>query len=179
MEKAIAEGPEVLQRYIDSGAIEELQDVIPIRDPDEDEYLRDTNHDEIENMHKMTRTSEDMDVDSQYDDDFRGMDQDIRGFNATGGKLHINRTENNTSVCFSVDSDIRSFGGDADFRSHSDMDFRSNHDFDHRKPLPFRSGPIRQMSGRSMGYGGNEMDGPVGLNSPMGKCYFREKPPSN
>ncbi|ENN76209.1 hypothetical protein YQE_07176, partial [Dendroctonus ponderosae] len=151
LEKAISEGPEVLQRYIDSGAIEELQDVIPIRDPDEDDYLRDTNHDEIENMHNMNRSSNDMDNHSQYnDEDFRGMDHDIRGFNATG------------------ESDIRPFGGDTDFRSHSDMDFRSNHDFDHRKPLPFRSGPIRPMSGRPITYGVNEMDGPVGLDSPMG-----------
>lgn len=90
LEKAISEGPEVLQKFIDSGEIEELHDVMPIRDPDEDEYLRDTNHEEIENMHNISHN----DTDSRFpddndhsmdDDDARLMDQDMRVFNPKGG----------------------------------------------------------------------------------------------
>lgn len=41
MEQAIADGPEALQKYIDSGEIEELQDVMPIKDDNEEDYLID------------------------------------------------------------------------------------------------------------------------------------------
>lgn len=88
MEKAISEGPDALQKFIDSGAIEELHDVIPIRDPDEDEYLRDTNHEEIENMHNVSNV--DLDDSNQFiDEDLRIMDQDMRVFNPKAGILLV------------------------------------------------------------------------------------------
>ncbi|XP_044750230.1 pre-mRNA 3' end processing protein WDR33 [Coccinella septempunctata] len=41
LEQAIADGPEALQKYIDSGEIEELHDVMPIKDDNEEDYLID------------------------------------------------------------------------------------------------------------------------------------------
>ncbi|XP_060516912.1 pre-mRNA 3' end processing protein WDR33 isoform X2 [Cylas formicarius] len=107
LEKAISEGPEVLQKFIDSGEIEELHDVMPIRDQDEEQYLNDDNGDHGN-----------MDVDpnaAYYDEDLRNLDQDMRGnFN------HVNNQQ---------DSDMRMFG-DMDFRK--EMDFRNSRDFDMR-----------------------------------------------
>ncbi|CAG9767546.1 unnamed protein product [Ceutorhynchus assimilis] len=155
LEKAISEGPESLQKYIDSGAIEELHDVMPIRDPDEEEYLKDTNHDEIEKMLNVSASAisqEDLDDSSTnqfMDEEMTSMDHDMRVFNPKG------------------DSDLRMFGD-------QDIDFRQNHgasdDFDMRNRSPlgqFNAPHNRPMDNNSMRSG------------PMGNRNFPNNGPLN
>ncbi|KAL1490489.1 hypothetical protein ABEB36_013174 [Hypothenemus hampei] len=112
LEKAISEGPDALQKFIDSGAIEELHDVMPIRDPDEDEYLRDTNHEEIENMHNISHM--DFDDEVQFLDQDLRSDQDMRVFNPKGvkdvpgyGDIDFRKPELNFQPPPNVDFDMR------------------------------------------------------------------------
>ncbi|XP_019864967.1 pre-mRNA 3' end processing protein WDR33 isoform X2 [Aethina tumida] len=104
LEQAIADGPEALQKYIDSGEIEELHDVMPIKDDDED-YLNDPLDDE------PNKAVTDL-VTGVYpnDQDLRSNDMDMR--------------------FMSRDNEIRQMG-DMDFRVQ-DQDFRNNHDYDMR-----------------------------------------------
>ncbi|XP_050309444.1 pre-mRNA 3' end processing protein WDR33 isoform X2 [Anthonomus grandis grandis] len=175
LEKAISEGPEALQKYIDSGAIEELHDVMPIRDPDEDEYLKDTNHEEIERMHNVSITDAAQFLDTMEEEDpfadeddvkIVVEDRDMRIFNSKG------------------DNDIRSFN-DTDYRNQSmdprDADFDMRQSFGRRgaggmPPMrmnlepPFRG----QFRGARTPMGPTDMDieldrdSPRGFDSPMG-----------
>ncbi|KAF7283484.1 WD repeat domain 33 [Rhynchophorus ferrugineus] len=148
LEKAISEGPDALQKFIDSGEIEELHDVMPIRDSDEEDYLKDTNHDEINNMHNITNEASDNQYFDEDDRSMRSNDQDMRSFNPKG------------------DSDMRMFGNN-DMRNQ-DTDFRTPIDFDMRNPPPMNHfGPGGMRPGGPMGPGGI---GPRGLRprGPMG-----------
>ncbi|KAG5883157.1 hypothetical protein JTB14_033408 [Gonioctena quinquepunctata] len=110
LEKAIADGPDALQKFIASGEIEELHDVMPMND--EEDYLNDDIDDDDKNNIPNKG--------KQSDFDMRHADQDMRQFSS------------------SRDSDMRNMG-DVDFRKVSkDVDFRnqSHRDFDQRnKPL--------------------------------------------
>ncbi|KAJ8930190.1 hypothetical protein NQ314_017030 [Rhamnusium bicolor] len=114
LEQAIADGPDALQKYIDSGEIEELHDVMPIND-DED-YLNDDYDDDKDS--NIPQNTPNLGLHTNSDSDLRNKDQDMRSFNNTGR-----------------DSDMRSIG-DIDFRKmhNSDLEFRGqNHrDFDMR-----------------------------------------------
>ncbi|CAH1115607.1 unnamed protein product [Psylliodes chrysocephalus] len=80
LEQAIADGPEALQKYIASGEIEELHDVMPIND-DED-YLNDDFDDkDITSREKDLRSplfKKDSDMRNMGDIDFRSKDVDLR-----------------------------------------------------------------------------------------------------
>ncbi|XP_066157432.1 pre-mRNA 3' end processing protein WDR33 [Euwallacea fornicatus] len=158
LEKAISEGPEVLQKFIDSGAIEELHDVMPIRDPDEDEYLRDTNHEEIERMHNMDMDDRYIDDNDQMmDEDLRVMDQDFRVFNPKG------------------DNDLRIFG-DTDLRNREVLDFHPppQRDFDMRSPPHMNFGRSGGRSGNIRGL--MDRDSLFGRDEPMGRENMRDGP---
>lgn len=96
MEAAIAEGPEALQKFINSGEIEELHDVLP--HDDEHDYLNDAYLDEDEERNEKT------------DEDVRHHDQDMRKLG------HQFRN--------SGDVDLRN--NPRHHHHHQDVDFRNN-----------------------------------------------------
>ncbi|KAI4465313.1 wd40 repeat protein [Holotrichia oblita] len=119
LEAAIAEGPEALQKFIDSGQIEELHDVMPHND--EHDYLNDAYIDDEDNAdgnghnadHRPAQNWDDF-----RDSDMRNMDQDMRQVH------HFGNTPN----------DLFNTGGDVDHRNiiNQDVDFRNQRDFDMR-----------------------------------------------
>lgn len=104
LEAAIAEGPEALQKFINSGEIEELQDVLP--HDEEHDYLNDAYLDDDDEQNQNYQNCDD-----KSDSDMRHHDQDMR---------KMNQFRN------SGDVDLRGashHGQDIDFRSR-DYDMR-------------------------------------------------------
>ncbi|KAJ8913542.1 hypothetical protein NQ315_017093 [Exocentrus adspersus] len=142
LEQAIADGPDALQKYIDSGEIEELHDVMPIRD-DED-YLNDDYDDSKDSNIPQNSPN----LGPHLDSDMRVKDQDMRPFGNIGR-----------------DSDMRGMG-DVDFRKphNNDLDFRMNQnhrDFDMRNQHldeDFRYNSHGDEDFRSAQFGDDEYD---------------------
>lgn len=134
LEAAIAEGPEALQKFINSGEIEELQDVLP--HDDEHDYLNDAYLDDDNDesgasggfrgqlQHHMQGPGLTLNLDEKMntlrfgdnsDMDMRHVDQDMRELNRPFGNNMMNL-------------------GDIDLRNphNQDMDFRSR-DYDMRR----------------------------------------------
>ncbi|KAL3283555.1 hypothetical protein HHI36_006694 [Cryptolaemus montrouzieri] len=129
LEQAIADGPEALQKYIDSGEIEELQDVMPIKDDDEEDYLIDPADKEAA---KFNKTSV-IDFPNQKGPAmFGNSDNDFWMKNANASDMG--------------DNDMRNM--DVDFRSNrnQDRDFRAR-DFDMRNHgnIPMEDEDFRQF----------------------------------
>ncbi|CAH0558213.1 unnamed protein product [Brassicogethes aeneus] len=105
LEQAISEGPDALQKYIDSGEIEELHDVMPIRDDDEEDYLRDP-------------------LDDDDADHVSGLVTGIHG-----GQAHFEPPPGAEALKAQPDKDMRYHAG-----KDSDMRAKSKPDFDFRPP---------------------------------------------
>lgn len=129
LESVIVEGPEALQKYIDSGEIEELHDVMPIKDDDED-YLND--YDSNDELHPTTTGVTTNHPPVATDSDMRNMDQDMRNFNfPLDSNMHGDsdyRSNVNRDLNFQPpphDYDMRNEMGDEDFREFNrDQDYR-------------------------------------------------------
>lgn len=129
LESVIIEGPEALQKYIDSGEIEELHDVMPIKDDDED-YLND--FDSNDESHATTTGVTTIHPPVATDSDMRNMDQDMRNFNfPLDSNMHGDsdyRSNVNRDLNFQPpphDYDMRNEMGDEDFREFNrDQDYR-------------------------------------------------------
>lgn len=176
LEAAIAEGPEALQKFIDSGEIEELHDVMPINDDDQD-YLNDydSNEDSQGQNHMSSGTSHTQDLDLMHsgDSDLRNMDQDMRSFNSYGRDSDLRsldpdyRNAINRELNFQPpprDYDMRNDMGDEDFRQPFGRgeDFRhyeeeENYDeyYDESRGNWQRNGNYGGQFARNQTFGGN------------------------
>lgn len=145
LETAISEGPEALQKYIDSGEIEELHDVMPIGD-DED-YLNDdydtpepsggTTNNIPSLMQIDTSGALSQETNRSLDSDMRSGDQDMRSFPSFGRDSDLRNLEPefrhtvNRELNFQPPP-LREYAemGDEDFRQsyRSDQDFRHYED---------------------------------------------------
>ncbi|CAH1183211.1 unnamed protein product [Phaedon cochleariae] len=143
LEKAISEGPEALQKYIDSGEIEELRDVIPMNDSED--YLNDSMDDD--------------DPTKNADSDMRHTDQDMRfkpgRDNDMRNMADVRKQSNDVDFRNRRDSDMRNTPMDQDFRFNRDEDFRTNfeddEEFYEEEPPWQRNGNFNNFRGRGRG----------------------------
>lgn len=133
LEAAIAEGPEALQKFIDSGQIEELHDVMPHND--EHDYLNDAYIDEDDNTERNVHNANhgpaqpwDNFRNRDSNMDTRNMDQDMRPGHHFGNS-------NNELFNMSGDVDHRNMRNqDVDFRNQRDFDVRNSTSDDYQMP---------------------------------------------
>lgn len=141
MEQAITDGPEVLQRFIDSGQIEELQDVIPHNDSDEyEDYLIDDRSDDNNDRDNDKNDSQNRsnspfnwDITNQRrggtfdNDDLPSMDQDMRNINQPFGRSNNNIRNNSNDIDIrGPQLELRSDRYDDDYSSNRERNFRSD-----------------------------------------------------
>ncbi|CAH1957941.1 unnamed protein product [Acanthoscelides obtectus] len=123
LEQAISDGPDALQKYIASGEIEELHDVMPILDDDdEDETTNDNYQDNREPEHDFK--DHDMRRQSQFGSN--GRDTDMRN---TGGDMDF-RNGRDTRNQGRFDRPQRM---DEDFRFNNGDDYRDDYREDYRE----------------------------------------------
>lgn len=156
----ISEGPEALQKYIDSGAIEELHDVMPIKDDDDDEdYLNDYNDDDKSNpsnSHIPSLLSQPMckptDVDREGYANNCG-DSDRRTFSDLDFRPPPSDPDFRYNMHPDMDDD---YYGDGDYRGN-EPDYRPYDDeddyYDDGRNWPRNGGPYGNF-GPSRSYGG-------------------------
>ena len=130
LDAAIADGPEALQKFIHSGQIEELHDVMP--HDDEHEYSEDAAYVEENNVPRIEPSRIDAKrwdknprfTNADHDSDMRIMDQNLRYTNS------LQYAQNNR------DRDMRNVTRDIDFRNsiiNQEADFHDLMDFDDRR----------------------------------------------
>lgn len=129
LEAAIAEGPEALQKFINSGEIEELQDVLP--HDDEHDYLNDAYLDDDSEEPRRHIDNRDSDL-RHLDQDMRKVGQPFRN----ASDIDLRSMQHNQDVDFrNMDYDMRRLNTqmtDEDYRMpyNRDQDFRYNDDED-------------------------------------------------
>lgn len=129
LEAAIAEGPESLQKFIDSGQIEELHDVMPHND--EHDYLNDEYIEEEDNAESTTHNTNH--GPAQRWDNFRSRDSDMRNMDQDMRPAHHFGNSNNEIFSTSGDVDHRNIRDqDIDFRNQRDYDMRNSGDDDYQ-----------------------------------------------
>lgn len=142
LEAAIAEGPEALQKFINSGEIEELQDVLP--HDDEHDYLNDAYLDD--DGEESRRHIDNRDADLRHldqdmrkvgqpfknanDIDLRGMqhnpDMDFRGMDYDMRRLNNQMTDEDYRMPYNRDQDFR-YNDDEDMEDNYEEDYASGY----------------------------------------------------
>lgn len=149
LEQAISEGPEALQKYIDSGEIEELHDVMPHNDDDddglndayidEDDDITDNTKNTSQNQLNIPNSSLSQESSSLWENSFNNsrsneinnhpMDQDMRvnqlSFINNSGSGDTDMRQFSNNFMLNKDRNYEMRKQDDDTRSYVDEDFRN------------------------------------------------------